>query len=61
MSSAQILSESGTASAEEGVVVLDGPDGVAITLTPEAAEGTGHSLIAAAQEARRQVLPTDPA
>lgn len=44
----------GTATAEEGVVLLDGPDGVAITLIPDAAEATGHSLIAAAHEARVQ-------
>ena len=44
----------GSASAEQGHVVLDGPDGVAITLTPDAAEGTARSLIEAAQEARRQ-------
>ena len=49
------LTEPGTASAEQGVVILDGPDGVAITLTPDAAAATGHSLIKAAEIARRQV------
>lgn len=48
------LDRPGSASAEQGHVVLDGPDGVAITLTPDAAEGTAQSLIEAAREARRQ-------
>lgn len=49
--------DAGIATAEAGVVLLDGPDGVAIAMTPDAAETTGHSLIAAAGEARGQ----DPA
>lgn len=44
----------GVASAEEGHVVLDGPDGIAITLTIEAARQTGESLIEAADAAARQ-------
>jgi hypothetical protein len=44
----------GVASAEEGHVVLDGPDGVAISLTAEAARATGQSLIEAAEQARSQ-------
>jgi len=44
----------GVASAEQGVVLLDGPDGVAISMTPEAAEATAHSLLAAAEEAGKQ-------
>lgn len=44
----------GIATAEQGVVLLDGPDGVAIAMTPEAAEATGRSLIAAAEEAAGQ-------
>ncbi len=34
--------------------MLDGPDGVAIAMTPEAAETTAASLSAAAKAARRQ-------
>jgi hypothetical protein len=45
----------GVASAEEGLVVLDGPDGIAITMTAGAAAGTGHSLLAAAEIAERQL------
>lgn len=44
----------GIATAEEGTVMLDGPDGVAVAMTPEAAEGTGRSLLAAAEEAAGQ-------
>lgn len=45
----------GTASAEGGNVFLDGPDGVAISMTPDSAEETGRRLIAAAEEARAQL------
>ncbi|WP_206240105.1 hypothetical protein [Novosphingobium terrae] len=45
----------GVASAENGLVVLDGPDGVAVTMTAHAARLTGESLIAAAQEAAGQI------
>ena len=44
----------GIASAEQGVVLLDGPNGVAIAMTPEAAEDTARSLLAAAREAQSQ-------
>lgn len=44
----------GVASAEQGVVLLDGPDGVAVSMTPEAAERTARSLLAAAAEAAGQ-------
>ena len=42
-------------SAEEGEVLMDGPDGLATALTPDAAEETARRLIAAASEARRQL------
>jgi len=44
----------GTAAAENGLVTLDGPDGLAITFTPEAAAETGRRLIAAAEVAASQ-------
>jgi len=53
--------KAGEASAVEGVVVLDGPDGVAVTLSPDAAEQTGRSLIAAAASARQQEGGDPPA
>lgn len=50
----ELLTSPGRASAEQGQVMLDGPDGVALTMTPEAAVGTAWSLIEAAGDARRQ-------
>ncbi|UYY58990.1 hypothetical protein [Sphingomonas sp. S2-65] len=44
----------GNASAEEGQVMLDGPDGVAVAMSPEAAIATAHSLLEAAEEASDQ-------
>lgn len=52
----------GVAAAENGVVTLDGPDGLAIAMTPEAAAETGRRLIAAAALAVTQAtdeLPLD--
>ena len=40
--------------AEQGEVIVEGPNGVAVTLTPEAAEETGRRMVRAAAEARRQ-------
>ncbi|NIJ34052.1 hypothetical protein [Sphingomonas oligoaromativorans] len=51
----QPQSEPGIANAEDGLVVLDGPNGVAITMTADAAARTGHSLISAAVIAERQI------
>jgi hypothetical protein len=45
--------DAGVATAIDGVVVLDGPDGVAVTMTADAAAQTANSLLAAADEARR--------
>lgn len=47
----EVLTTGGVASVEDGHVVLDGPDGVAITLSPEAALATADSLRAAAEQA----------
>lgn len=41
--------------AEAGEVLVDGPNGVATALTPDAAEETGRRLIAAASVARQQL------
>ncbi len=49
----------GVATAEGGLVFLDGPDGVAATMTPEAAAGTGQSLMEAAATAERQQAAAD--
>lgn len=44
----------GIAEAENGLVTLDGPEGLAITFTPEAAAETGRRLIEAAALAANQ-------
>lgn len=44
----------GIASAEQGLVLLDGPDGVAVSMTAQAAQDTAHSLLAAAETAQGQ-------
>lgn len=47
----KIHDEPSSVAAEEDQVIVDGPDAVAVTLTPEAAEETGHRLIAKAADA----------
>ena len=46
--------DAGKATAENGVVILDGPDGVAVTMTADAALQTADSLHAAAEQARKE-------
>lgn len=48
------FNDAGVATVEDGHVVLDGPDGVAITLTAEAAVATGRSLLEAGEAALQQ-------
>ena len=48
------LAEPAEATAEDGHVILDGPCGIAITLTAEAATITGERLIEAGRIARQQ-------
>ena len=43
--------------AEQGEVLVEGPDGVAVSLTPDAAEETALRMIRAAADARRQSRP----
>lgn len=47
--------DAGIASAEDGLVILDGPNGVAVTMTARAAAQTGQSLLDAAQIAEGQI------
>ena len=56
----QPQTEPGSATAEEGLVILDGPDGVAVTMTPDAAARTGQSLISAAAIAAEQATRLGP-
>lgn len=53
------FAEPGVASAEDGHVILDGPDGIAITLTAEAAVAMGEGLIAAGRQARASLAAQD--
>lgn len=52
--SKQTYNEASTVSAEGGEVHIDGPDGVAISFTPEAAAETSDRLLAAAAKAAGQ-------
>jgi len=54
MESVASHSEPSEVNAEQGQVLVEGPDGVAVTLTPDAAEETGRRLINAASLARHQ-------
>jgi len=40
--------------ADAGSIIIDGPDGVAVTMSPDAAEETARRLLDAVGEARRQ-------
>lgn len=53
MNPLQPETEPGDATADQGQVLLDGPDGVAVSMTPDAARKTGERLIAAADELDR--------
>ena len=46
--------KAGNAVADHGIVLLDGPNGVAVSMTADAAEQTGQALIRAAMDARGQ-------
>jgi hypothetical protein len=54
MVSVRTHSEPSDVTAEQGSVIVEGPDGVAVTLDPDAAEETGRRLIRVASEARLQ-------
>lgn len=58
--STQPETEPGIAVAEAGVVMLDGPDGVAVAMTSDAAIETGRRLIAAGEEAAAQRALASP-
>jgi hypothetical protein len=54
MESVRTHSEPSEVAADQGQVIVEGPNAVAVTLTPDAAEETGRRMISAASEARRQ-------
>jgi hypothetical protein len=49
---ARVYSETSDVTNNKGVVMVDGPDGVAISLTPEAAAKIGADLLDNAAEAK---------
>lgn len=53
---AKTYDQSSTVTAEGGDVLVDGPDGVAVAMTPRAAGETGHKLIEGAAQAQGQRL-----
>jgi hypothetical protein len=59
MTQAYVYEEGGKAFAEEGQVLLDGPDGVAVSMTPETAENAAKELFQVACEARNQISAQD--
>lgn len=44
-------SEPGKVQAENGIVIIDGPDAVALSMTPDAANAMGKRMMDAADEA----------
>lgn len=54
MESVTSHAEPSDVNAEQGKVIVEGPEGVAVTLTPDAAEETARRLISAASQARLQ-------
>ena len=54
------LDDPSEVAAEQGEVIVEGPDGVAVSLTPDAAEETARRLIVAAKEARQQQNIVEP-
>lgn len=54
MGSDKLYDEATEVTATNGEVILDGPDGVDVKVTPEAAEQTADNLIEGAVKARGQ-------
>ena len=55
MAPRKIYEEPSEVSAENGAVVVAGPDEVDVAMTPEAAEETSNRLLEAAMQARGQL------
>lgn len=54
MASTRAYDEPTKVDAIDGEVALDGPDGIGLSMTPDAADETGRRLQKGAAEARRQ-------
>lgn len=59
MESGKVYDEPSEVSAEDGEVVVDGPDAVAVSLTPGAAIETSNRLFQAGVTARGQKIARD--
>lgn len=55
MADAEIYDEASRVDAEDGVVIVEGPDAIGIRLTPRAAEETSERLLEGAFKARGQL------
>ena len=55
----QVYDEPTDVKAEDGAVILNGPDGVGVRMTPAAAEETSERLLEGAMKARGQRYFTD--
>jgi len=60
MKDEEIYDEASEVDAEEGIVIVKGPDAVDVRLTPEAAEETSERLNTGAMKARGQLYFADP-
>jgi hypothetical protein len=54
MTEKELFSKASDVSSQDGKVLVDGPDGVDVALTPEAAEETGDRLVEHAMHAAGQ-------
>jgi hypothetical protein len=61
MGDGKTYDEATDVSADKGNVVLEGPDGVDVAMTPEAAAETSDRLLDKAAEAQGQRVRSDPA
>ena len=55
MPKSKVYDEPSSVKAEEGCVVVEGPDDVDVRLTPDAAEETSNRLLEGSMKARGQV------
>lgn len=56
MTPERVHDEPSDVAAEDGMVIVDGPNGVAVTLTPSAAVETSHRLLDGGLEAQGQCV-----
>jgi hypothetical protein len=56
MSHDKTYTEASAVRAISGEVTVDGPDGVAVTITPDAAVETSHRLLEAGLQAQGQIV-----